>query len=165
MNRRISTFRANAGFSLIELMIVLAIIGVLVTFSFPVYRDYIARTQVTVALEEITPAKINIEEKFSHGVDSFEMAALNGNGAANAQGAGLSGNITSRCTGISFAVEMTGTASITCTLSGDRQIDGSKIRWSRAPNTTPGAISIWTCDTNVAKNISPKNCNSNIAIF
>jgi type IV pilus assembly protein PilA len=164
MNRHITALRSEFGFSIIELMIVLTIVGVLATVAFPVYRDYIASSQVAVALAEITPAKINIEEKLSGGLNAAEAIALTGNAIANARSAGLTGNITSRCTAIALSFEITGEASITCTLGGTQQIDGLKIRWSRVPNVTPGATTIWTCETSVAARLAPKICNGDASI-
>ena len=44
------TYRAQKGFTLIELMIVVAIIGILAAIAIPAYQDYVARSQVSEAL-------------------------------------------------------------------------------------------------------------------
>jgi type IV pilus assembly protein PilA len=54
--------RASAGFTLIELMIVVAIIAVLSAIAFPAYRDYVARTQASEGFEIASGAKAAIWE-------------------------------------------------------------------------------------------------------
>ena len=61
--------RLNSGFTLIELMIVVAIIGVLAAIAIPQYQNYVARTQVTEALSLATVVKTGYAEYYSvHGI-------------------------------------------------------------------------------------------------
>jgi type IV pilus assembly protein PilA len=53
------------GFTLIELMIVVAIIGILAAVAIPAYQDYIARAQVSEAVSLLGSAKTPMAEFFS----------------------------------------------------------------------------------------------------
>jgi|25_taG_2_1085351.scaffolds.fasta_scaffold00067_34 type IV pilus assembly protein PilA len=56
---------SNRGFTLIELMIVIAIIGVLSTIAIPAYQVYIARTQLVEAFSLLGTVKSGIIENYS----------------------------------------------------------------------------------------------------
>lgn len=55
------------GFTLIELMIVVAIIGILAAVAIPAYQDYIARAQMGEAIELATGLKSPMEELYGSG--------------------------------------------------------------------------------------------------
>ena len=58
----------NKGFTLIELMIVVAIIGVLSAVAIPAYQNYLVRAKVSEAFAVVQPYKMKFEEYFfTHG--------------------------------------------------------------------------------------------------
>lgn len=68
MVRRNSALRAyfpvEHGFSLIELMIVLAIIGVLAGIGVPSYRDYVTRSRISEAIAALSDMRVRMERHF-----------------------------------------------------------------------------------------------------
>ena len=55
------------GFTLIELMIVIAIIGILAAIALPMYQDYISKSQITRAYSELASTKTAIEAALFDG--------------------------------------------------------------------------------------------------
>ena len=133
---------AQKGFTLIELMIVIAIIGILAAIAIPAYQDYIAKSQATGGLAEIAPAKTQFEVAVNEGKTPSTTATDAGFIGVTATGGQY-------CT-----VAVTGTTVIECTLkNGNAKINGKKITLTRdAANGT------WACTTDLDAKYRPGSC-------
>ena len=145
---------AQKGFTLIELMIVIAIIGILAAIAIPAYQSYTAKSQVAAGLAEISPAKTNAEAKLAEGIS--------GTSITGASALGVQAD-TSRCI-IKAEVKKAGASVIQCELKGTSAIAGKLIQWTRPDdNASTGAIGAWTCETDVAADFMPKTCKAGAA--
>ncbi len=133
------------GFTLIELMIVVAIIGILAAVALPAYQDYTVRTKVSEGLTLASGAKTAVaESRLSVGRYLANNASY---GLANA--ASIVGNNVS-------GVSAGNTGSIVITYSNDPAIAGDTV--GLTPTFAGGGSLTWTCTGTVEAKYLPANC-------
>lgn len=165
--------KKQQGFTLIELMIVVAIIAILAAIAIPQYQNYVARSQVTRVMGEAGQLKTAIEDcinngKFTIGAPGTGTAANNcdpGATYSNIQASAPAGNAAPTLAAVTGSGVPTVTADLnaaTVTIvatfgnnaSQRLQTSGSDtLTWTRT--ATSGS---WVCTSTVEQKYKPPGC-------
>ena len=168
------------GFTLIELMIVVAIIGILAAIALPAYQDYTIRAQVSEGLVLASAAKLAVTETFASR-DTGAVVAYGGTGPTPAGSFGYEFTPTSKVASIAIAgiadvaaPVLNASGQITVTYAGKIATAlGTTLRLTPgsgtlvpATNLPSGALAagapvVWGCDVNAAVGAFkyvPSNC-------
>jgi type IV pilus assembly protein PilA len=148
MNRRSIARNVQKGFTLIELMIVVAIIGILAAVALPAYQDYTKRAKLSEVVLAASTCRTTITEVYQTGTAAV---ADNGWGCESA-------TQTSKYVS-SIATTSNGVITVTATGTGDTTIDGKTLVLTPLSSTgsaityTPGTaiqIGSWKCGPGAA---------------
>ncbi len=143
--------RKSKGFSLIELMIVVAIIGILAAIAIPQYQKYTARSQAAEGIILVNPAKAALGELYQR---SGSIGSVNTNVAA----AGLSATSGKYVNGITVSEDGT-TATFVVTFGAKASSDLAGKTMNVAINASTGQLSCASGTTNgIDTDLLPSGC-------
>jgi len=170
--------KLQKGFTLIELMIVVAIVGILAAVGMPVYQDFIAKSQVSRVMAEAGALKGRIDTCLVEGRTAFIATAdvtttnnptqcsLADTKASSLMAGAVQGDAPTLATGFGYpqissmalaTATTLGGAVITATFGGSASnaltAGPATLIWTR--NATTG---LWTCSTTAAAKLKPIGC-------
>ncbi len=141
--------RVQQGFTLIELMIVVAIIGILAAIAIPAYQDYVARAQMSEAMTLADGAKASVAEVWMNtGAFPADNTAAGLGAAADIKGKYVAQTAVNNGV-ITATMAATGVAGA---------IAGKTLSLTPTAPSNPGGSMVWTCTSNAAAKYLPSAC-------
>jgi type IV pilus assembly protein PilA len=161
--QKIQMNKGQQGFTLIELMIVVAIIGILAAVAIPQYQNYIAKSQVTRVMQESGAIKTAVEACINDGRLTL------GDGAGECDPGATGSNLlngASQITGVTLPTG-SGVPQLPTTLTAESTIvatfgnNAAAVLQGATPSTltwTRRTDGSWICSTTAPENLRPTGC-------
>jgi len=138
--------KQQQGFTLIELMIVVAIVGILAAIAIPAYQDYTVRARVTEGLQLAAAAKTAVAETF-HSNNGFTDAS--------AETGYVSPNATTNVTSVAVSAD----ANATITITYSAAVGAGSPTIVMTPTLVAGQPITWDCTGGtLAAKFRPASC-------
>lgn len=140
--------KIQQGFTLIELMIVVAIVGILAAIAIPAYQDYIIRAKVTDALSQADMAKVAVAEYAQ--TNAGVLPTANGQAGLAQPGSYLTKYVTSLTVGTGGAITLVLSNSV---ITGSTNI-------VLTPTAGAAGQLDWKCNGSIASKYRPSSCRA-----
>lgn len=139
----IAAMKKQNGFTLIELMIVVAIIAILAAIAIPQYNDFTARSQLSEAVTLLGGLKVPVAEQFANDVSATSCALP-----------------VSAITSGKYVSEVSATPATPCVITATMNAEGVNAKAASATVTITyaAATGIWDCKTSAPEEVAPKSC-------
>ena len=134
------------GFTLIELMIVVAIIGILAAVALPAYQDYTVRAKASEVVLAASGGKTSVAEAYQ----------TLGHMPSTIVSAGIGAQTSPYVAAIGYTQSSATVGLLAATASGEAKISGSTITLTGTADTT--GVVTWVCNGTINAKYKPANC-------